>query len=312
MIHRCTAADERAFLESVLYAAVFDYPLTLAQLHEALIGVRATKEDLARWYSESCALQAAIEFGDGHFFPRGRRDLLEVRHAREFISRSALTELRKPLALVLRMPFVRMVAISGSLAHLNASGAADLDLFVITKASRVWSVTTTLLLLSRLLGWRRKLCLNYVISERRLAVEPQDLFAANQIVHLRPLSGEGVYRRFIGANPFVGDLYPNFVPRSAASAGPADLSPRMRNLVEMILDWTIAPLCERICQRAYRWYLRRRSSSWQSRDQVRLERECLKLHTSSHRQRVMEQFEVAVAEAERITHEATLHAPSVP
>ena len=311
MTRRCTAADERAFLESVLYAAVFDYPLTLEQLHEALIGVRATKEDLTRWYSESCALQAAIEFGDGYFFPRGRRDLLEVRQAREFISRSALTELRKPLALVLRLPFVRMVAISGSLAHLNASGAADLDLFLITKANRVWGVTTTLLVLARLLGWRRKLCLNYVISERQLGVEPHDLFAANQIVHLRPLCGEDVYRRFIAANPFVSNLYPNFVPRAAASSGPAELSPRKRKLFETVLDWTVAPLYEEACRVAYGWYLRRRSSSWQSHDQVRLEPECLKLHTSSHRQRVMEQFAVAVAEADRVTREAILHAPSV-
>jgi hypothetical protein len=312
MTGRCTAAEERAFLESVLYAAVFDYPLTLDQLHEALIGVRATKEDLARWYSESCALQTAIEVGDGYFFPQGRRDLLEVRQAREYISRSALGELRKPLALVLHMPFVRMVAISGSLAHLNASGAADLDLFVITKAHRVWSVTTTLLVLSRLLGWRRKLCLNYVISEAQLAVEPHDLFAANQIVHLRPLSGENVYRRFIAANPFVNTLYPNFVPRTAASSGPPHSSQRTRSAFERILDWTVAPLYERTCRLAYGWYLRRRSSSWQSHDQVRLEPECLKLHTSSHRQRVMEQFEAAVTEAERVTREAALHAPSVP
>ena len=65
------------------------------------------------------------------------------------------------------MPFVRMVALSGSLAHLNADGEADLDLFVITAPGRVWSVTLTTLLRARLLGWRRRLCLNYVVSERR-------------------------------------------------------------------------------------------------------------------------------------------------
>src|SRR5262245_570390 len=102
---RCTPVEERAFLRSVLYAAVFDYPLTVEQLHEAFIDVRATCQDIVRWYGESYALQQAIEFSDGYFFPRGRRDLLAIRHAREVISRSVLKELRQPLALVLRMPF---------------------------------------------------------------------------------------------------------------------------------------------------------------------------------------------------------------
>src|SRR5918994_5412447 len=104
MTRRCTPAHERAFLRSVLYAAVFEYPLTLDQLHEALIGVRATPDGLRRWYDESYTLQQLIEFSDGYFFPRGRRDLLDVRHAREVISRCVLRELRQPLALVLRMP----------------------------------------------------------------------------------------------------------------------------------------------------------------------------------------------------------------
>jgi hypothetical protein len=317
----CTPAEEHAFLCSVLYAAVFDYPLTAEQLHESLIGVRATAEDIQRWYDESEALQQAIEYSDGYFFPRGRRDLLELRHAREVISRSVLKDLGRPLSLVLRMPFVRMVALSGSLAHLNASGEADLDLFVITKPSRVWSVTTTVLLLARTFGWRRRLCLNYVISEAHLAVGPRDLFSANQIIHLRPFCGEHVYGRFLAANAFVGDYYPNFMPRaldacsgraSAFAKAPADKKapPLHATLLEQLLDWTIAPLYERCCRIAYRWHLQRRASSWQSRDQVRLEAECLKLHTSSHRRHVMERFEIAVAEAERVRPAAAVHVPA--
>lgn len=298
------ADEEHAFLCSVLYAAVFDYPLTVEQLHESLIGVCATPDDVARWYAQSEALQHVIEYSDGYFFPRGRRDLVDLRHAREVISRSVLKEFRRPLSLVLRMPFVRMVALSGSLAHLNAGGEADLDLFVITKTGRVWSVTTTLLVLARVFGWRKRLCLNYVISEAQLAVEPRDLFSANQIVHLRPLCGEHVYRRFLAANPFVAEYYPNFTPRAVKNAGPHGWR---RGAGERMLDWTIAALYERCCRVAYRRHLKRRASSWQSRDQVRLDAECLKLHTSSHRQSVMERFTIAIAEAERVRPAAELH-----
>ncbi|MEY4096018.1 MAG: hypothetical protein RLZZ53_3217 [Acidobacteriota bacterium] len=41
----------------------------------------------------------------------------------------------------------------------------------------------------------------------------------------------------------------------------------------------------------------RRAASWESRDQVRLEAECLKLHTSSHRTTTLQKFEAAVTDA---------------
>jgi hypothetical protein len=37
--------------------------------------------------------------------------------------------------------------------------------------------------------------------------------------------------------------------------------------------------------------------TWQSLDQVRLEAECLKLHTSSHRAATLERYDAALAEA---------------
>ena len=216
-----------------------------------------------------------MELHDGYFFPRGRRDLLELApEARGHQPRGAARP-ASSARLVLSMPFVRMVALSGSLAHLNADGEADLDLFVITRGGRVWGVTTTLLALSRLCGWRRRLCLNYVISERQLTVEPRDLFSANQIVHLRPLSGGDLYRRFLDANRFVAHFYPNFTPRPLASDGgakapplrmhwpfgarsggasapPSTVADAARAAVEWLLDHTLAPLYERACRAAYR------------------------------------------------------------
>lgn len=287
-----TPAQERAVLESVIYASLFDYPLTLEQLHETLVDEAADSAAIAAWYDGSAFLQARIEWRDGYFFPVGRADLPELRRRREELSRAALDELRAPLRLVLGMPFVRMVAISGSLAHLNAEGDADLDLFVITRAGRAWTVMVTVLLLARLFGWRKRLCLNYVVSERALAVEPRDLFSANQIVHLQPLLGAATYRRFLHANRFVTRFYPNFQPR------PVDgVRSRSAIALEVLLHYTVGPVVERVCRAAYGRYLRRTSGTWQSSDQVRLDAECLKLHTSSHRAHVMQRFERAKQQA---------------
>jgi hypothetical protein len=287
-----TRDQELAVLRSVVYASLFDYPLTLAQLESSLVGVRADARTIESWWREGELLQAAVEQHDGLYFPAGRSDLVHTRRRREALSRDLLDRDRRILSLVAGMPFVRMVAISGSLAHLNAEGSADLDLFVITAPNRVWSVTVATLALSKLLGWRERVCMNYVVSERTLAIEPRDLFSANQIIHLRPLIGHEVFARFVKCNSFVREFYPNF-----ELAGPKTQDPGPRSFLEAVLSLGPAQLAERVCRTLYGWHLRRRASAWQSRDQVRLEAECLKLHTSSHRASTMARFDAAIAEA---------------
>jgi len=133
--------QELAVLRSVVYASLFDYPLEPAQLEASLIGVAADLAAIDRWWRESDLLQATIEYRDGLYFPAGRSDLVRTRSRREGVSRELLDRDRRILSFVANMPFVRMVALSGSLAHLNAEGSADLDLFVISAPHRVWSVT---------------------------------------------------------------------------------------------------------------------------------------------------------------------------
>ena len=292
--------QEIAVLRSVTYAALFDYPLTLAQLHASLIGVRADAETIAAWWRSSDFLQAAIEHHDGLYFPAGRRDLLSTRARREVLSRDLLDRDRRILSVVAAMPFVRMVALSGSLAHLNAERSADLDLFVITAPHRVWSVTVSLLVIARLFGWRQRLCLNYVVSEDALRVAPADLFSANQIIHLRPILGREVFARFVEANEFVREHYPNFaIDGPVTPSSPHALKP----WIERVMSCGPAQAAERIARAIYRWHLHRRAAAWQSRDQVRLEPECLKLHTSSHRAAALERYDAAVDEALRRARE---------
>jgi hypothetical protein len=283
--------QELSVLRAVTYAALFDYPLTLRQLRDSL-DIVADEDAIVRWWRTGPLLKATVEYREGLFFPRGRGDLALTRARREAFSRQMLERDRRILSFVSAMPFVRMVALSGSLAHLNAEGVADLDLFVITSAKRVWSVTLTILIVGRLLGWRKRLCLNYVISEQRMAIEPADLFSANQIIHLRAIAGERTYKRFLDANPFVAARYPNFRYQASDVIRKAGTG-----WLERVLSLGVAPAAERLARKIYSRHLRRRSATWRSIDQVRLEPECLKLHTSSHRADTLARFEAAMTEA---------------
>jgi hypothetical protein len=287
-----------AIVRSVIYASLFDYPLTLAQLHQTLISAALSPDEIIAAYNSSAALRSVVEYRDGFFFPAGRSELIAERQRREDRSRVFLERHRRLLGWICTLPFTRMVALSGSIAHLNLEPGGDLDLFIITRGRRVWTVTVAAIVLTRLLGARRIVCANFVMSDEHLTIEQQDLFTANQAIHLKPLIGPEVFEGFVAANPFVHRFYPN-APRVAdASLAPDHgwLRPRLKKAMELVLA-VPSPAIEALCRWAYTTHLRRRSTSWRSPDQVRLGVDYLKLHTQSHRRSVLDRYEERVDQA---------------
>jgi len=288
---------ELAIARSVIYASVFDYPLTLEQLHRTLVESDQSAAEILAVYDGSEMLQHMIEYRDGYFFPIGRADLVAERARREARSRAFLERHALVLRLIAAIPYTRLVALSGSIAHLNLEPNGDLDLFVITKGQRVWTVTVAVLLLAKLLHRRRAVCANFILADSHLVLEQPDLFTANQVIHLRPLIGAETLAAFCAANPFVKRTYPNATaalpPIGDERIGGRTLS-GIKSALEMALRLP-SPLIEAICRRLYAGHLRRRAASWQSPDQVRMRSDYLKLHTQSHRERVMQRFTAAFA-----------------
>ena len=295
---------EIAIARTVVYASLFDYPLTLEQLHYSLIESDQTRAEILAVYEGSALLQDIVEHRDGLFFPVGRGDLIAERRRREARSDAFLARHRLTLRLICALPFTRLVALSGSIAHRNLEPNGDLDLFIVTRGARVWTVTVMLLVLTKLLRRRRAICANFVVADTHLAIEQQDLFTANQVIHLRPLAGSALIDRFRAANPFVTAYYPNSgtTGRGRAQApfaapAPVDVDSRGLGLIRRLLEAVLlvpALLAEPLCRRAYAWHLRRRAGSWRSPDQVRLQSDYLKLHTHSHRHAVLDRFQTTV------------------
>jgi hypothetical protein len=298
---------EFAIARSVIYASLFDYPLTLPQLHHTLIESDQTPAEILAVYDGSAWLQAIIDHRDGFFFPVGRVDLVAERRRREARSRRFLHQHDGLLRLLCAVPFTRLVALSGSIAHLNLEPDGDLDLFIVTRGRRVWTVSVLLLLLTKLLRRRRVICANFVLADSHLGLDTQDLFTANQVLHLKPLIGAEVLDAFVAANPFVTRFYPNALSqrsdRSLLKGWTRGVF-GIKASIELALGLP-APLVEAACRRLYAWHLRRRSGAWRSPDQVRLQYDYLKLHTQSHRHAVVDRFDAEVEEAiERANYEA--------
>jgi hypothetical protein len=292
--HEALAGAELAIAKSVLYASLFGFPLTLTELRQTLVASEQTPTEILARYKASASLQAIVEHRDGVFFLRGQEHLVAERRKRESVSRRFLEKQRLLLALICGLPYVRMVALSGSIAHLNLDRGGDLDLFIVTRGRRVWVVTVGIVILAKLLGRRRVLCANYIVADTRLRLDQEDMFTASQVIHLKPLVGGAVYRQLLAVNPFVQRHYPNF---HAAAVDAFALRPPVplraaKRALEIALTPLVAPI-ELVCRRLYRAYLVRRAASWRSPDQVRLEPDCLKLHTQSHRQSIAERLSIA-------------------
>jgi len=286
------AAEDEAIVKGVAYASIFDYPLTLEELWRSLPQHTVSLEGLRRAVAERPFLRDRIEVIGGYYVLTGRGDLIERRRQRELSSRAFLTKHRRTLDMICALPFTRLVAISGSLAHLNADEDADLDLFIVTRGPRVWTVALALVVLSRLMRRRKVICANFLLADSALSLDQRDLYTASQVLHLRPVTGARTLDRFMAANPFVHDWFPN-----ARTAPPIDFPlpsagriRRLKGILESLL-WIPSGLIEAVCRCIYRWHLRRRVSRWRSPEQVRLERDCLKLHTHSHRAAVLQQLD---------------------
>lgn len=287
---------EYAIVRSVIYASLFDYPLTLDQLHQTLVESDQTPSEILAVYDGSERLQAIVDCRDGFFFPVGRERLIAERRRREARSRAFLERHALLLRLLCAVPFTRLVALSGSVAHLNLEDDGDLDLFIVTSGLRVWTVTVAVLVLAKLLGQRRDVCANFVVADSHLRLDQQDVFTANQVIHLKALIGEELLGELLAANPFVARFYPNARIRHR-HVPLVPVHSRVLHGVKSVLELALqlpSPLIEAICRRLYARHLGRRAGSWRSPEQVLLRSDYLKLHTRSHRHSVLDRFEAAV------------------
>ena len=292
--------EELAVLRAVTYASLFEFPMTPAETRRTVVGCTISETELMALYRRSDFLRHRLHYSQGYFVPVGCEEWIDLRAERGVSSLALIERHRRFLHVLCALPFVSLAAVSGSLAHLNATRDSDLDLFVITRGAHVWTVTAAIVVISKLMGCRGTVCANYVVADSDLAVGQQDEFAANQIVHVRPLTGAAAYRAFLEANPFTRSIYPNFDPRERRPFPfvPAGWTSTIKQILEALLILP-APAIEAAVRVPYGWYLRRKVRRWASPDQVRLTRTQLKLHGYSHRDAIGRRFDAALARASR-------------
>ncbi|MBZ0304161.1 MAG: hypothetical protein K8J31_30780 [Anaerolineae bacterium] len=204
-------ALETAILRTILYADLFDFPMTVAEIHHFLIHDEAvSRAEIEAALRESPWLQQRLVYEAGHIFLADRPELLVERAHRAAVSAYLWPQAVAYGKWLGRLPFVRMVALTGALAMRNAADQTDdLDYLLVTAPNRVWLARAFAILLVRLVRLRGTvICPNYVLAEDALEQDRRDVFIAHEIAQMIPLYGQALYERFRALNDWSRDHLP--------------------------------------------------------------------------------------------------------
>jgi hypothetical protein len=286
-------AIEEAILKTVLYADVFNFPLTVRELHHFLITAHTVPyEQVTYTLTTSAALSTLVEQVGGFVVCVGRRDLIPLREARERASQQLWGKALHYGGWLARLPFVRMVAITGALSMHNAeSERDDLDFMLVTAPGRVWLARGMAVLLVRLAKRRGVvICPNYVVAQTALAQDRRDLFMAHEVVQMVPIYGLPIYEQMRVENHWTNEQLSNAAAPFYASETPPvqGIWALLKQGAEQVLGGILGTWVDRWEQRRK---LRRFASDMQTPNHAaKLDDQQVKGHFRDHGYRVMQQY----------------------
>ena len=283
---------EQAIVNTVSYVDVFDYPLTPAEIHRYLIRLPLTSAETTRLL-DGRLVPARLSRRDGLYMLPGREDVAELRRERLAASRELWPAAVTYGRLIARMPFVRMVAVTGSLSVNNVAHGGDIDYLVVTADDHLWVSRAFVLLIVRWAARQgQEVCPNFFLSERALRLSDRNLYTAHEVAQMVPLYGCGVYDALRRANDWTARYLPN-----AAGAPPTlnEARPYLRRLPNSsrrgLLERTLATPAGR---RLDHWEMARKIRKfrgiyhgWQESD---FSADTCKGHFNRHKQRVISAY----------------------
>lgn len=205
-------------LQTIVYYDILNFPLTSFEVWKYLIAEKNCTLGEIIEALDSEDLKKRVEEFRGFYFLRGRKKLVGERIQNDKNS-IVKFEIAEKVARWLRfVPFMRMIAATGTLAMKNCEKNSDIDFFVVLEKGWIFTGRLLVTAMVHLLGKRRygkkiknRICLNYFVTIGSLEIERQDLFAANEYSFIYPLFGFNVFREFCEANlDWINKFKPNW------------------------------------------------------------------------------------------------------
>ena len=222
-------------LATVAYFDMFDYPLTGAEIY-LFLKIRCAHGDFEEALRHLVIDGLLYRFEKFYTF-KNDSQLVARRHTGNVKAAELIGIAGKISELLIKFPFVRGIAISGSLSKNFADDDSDIDLFIITAKNRLWIARTLMHAFKKLTFLVNKqdyFCMNYYVDEQGLEIAEKNFYTAIEVVTLMPLQGDTAFERFYAANAWTQRYLPNKLMRlSSANALNQSLT---KNFIERVLD----------------------------------------------------------------------------
>jgi hypothetical protein len=284
---------ETAIMRTVLYGDVFNYPMTVEEIHHFLIHETITPlDDIRHTLENSAYLRERLVVMQGYVACADRADLIPLRLERATVAQTLWTPALDWGYCLACLPFVRLVGLTGALSMHNPSTPQDdLDYILVTREGRVWLARVFAILLvytGRLRGVT--VCPNYVLAENVLEQAKRDLYIAHEITQMIPIYGHNLYHRLRSVNAWTVHHLPNAAApfHHADERAPGMIGGTAKRALEFILGGKFGDYLEA-------WERRRKLRQFAaeleaSTAAAQLDDTQVKGHFNDHGQRVLDQY----------------------
>ncbi|PIR58621.1 MAG: hypothetical protein COU69_04610 [Candidatus Pacebacteria bacterium CG10_big_fil_rev_8_21_14_0_10_56_10] len=277
-------------LVTIGYTDQFAYPLSAKQVWQRLVSLedrQGQQREPRRWWLPGSyppelprrtvrqALDRLEKLGlvsrdQDWYFLAGRSEQVAVRQERAVSSQTKRSELDQLIRIVKHLPWIRAVALTGSLAMDNAGPQEDTDLMIITSPGRLWLARLMVTAVALLKGKRRSWsgeelgswCFNLWLDGNHLGVliDKRSVYTAYEVIQADfVLSKQLAADAFFEANHW---LY-RFLPHSSFP-GWAPHSPSLLEVALTNIDTLLRPVWSGLNAVSYlvqRWYMRPHQTS---------------------------------------------------
>jgi hypothetical protein len=234
---------EKAIIKTIIYADIFDFPLTIQEIHKWLINKKTQPRYIEKALKNP---ESRIQNQGEYYFLEGRKSLVRQRINKQKYSYIYIKKAKVISWFLKLIPWIKLVGISGGLAMENAGKQDDIDLFIICSKQRLWISRLFTLIILSILGQRRrksdskkqaagKICANLFLEEDQLEQKNKDLFTAHEVLQMKVLwQRGGIYSKYLSDNQWVFKFLPNWVGDKDLRFRNIDL--RKKNLKSYLLN----------------------------------------------------------------------------
>ena len=211
---------EAAVLMTLAYSDQFIFPLTTTEIYQRLLKTPLSKKEVLQNLS-LLERKGLVECKASFWRLVNGKANQNTRLKRDKNSQIKWQEATQLLKAIRWVPWIRGIAVTGSLAVNNSLPHSDIDVMIVTQKNRIWLARLLVSLSAYLVGKRRtwrgneadSWCFNLWLDESSLELAPQkkSLYSAYEVCQAKwVLDKNSIEKQFIRQNFWVEKYLPNY------------------------------------------------------------------------------------------------------